>query len=120
MNTHSSSSSSSSTSLSLRVHPGSLNILVVVLLLSAPEVQLLVDPPSQLSVHAHIVLGPHIQPLVQHCSPVNADVIIDNVKSVHYCAPHLNGVAPLLGFPLPLCPPPPQHHSSSDPSSETQ
>ena len=79
--------------------------LVVVLLLSALEVQLLVGPSSQLSVLTHIVHGPHIQPLVQHRSPINGGVVTDIVIGVVLCTILfccISGPYSLLGSPLAL------------------
>ena len=114
--------------------PVAMGPLVEVLLLSALEVQLLVGPSSQLSVLTHIVQVPHIQPLVQLCSPSNGGVITHNIISVKLCTflfccsfQLIGGSTPLLGFMLSLvdhfisrqCPSA-QHYSNNDPSSETQ
>ena len=104
--------------------PVGVGPLVEVLLLSPFEVQLLASLFSQLIVLTHIVQGPHIQPLVQHRSPINAGVITDIIISVDLCCSvkfssttfgrcHVA----LWDCYLPLCSSR-QHRSNNNPSNE--
>ena len=109
----------------------SVDTLVVVLLLPAPGVQLLVGFSSQMSINTDIVLGPHIQLLVQCFPPCSRALDMCKFVGLFFCSllsccpAQFNGAtshwglsSSLCDFYIPLLYLSPQHHHNDDHSSE--